>query len=101
MKPYTRDILREIGKSLNAAITLTCAPDAETFRVLEKHRDFLPELFIVSQVILTPASGALHVDVRSCAESGQVRCPRCWRWVPALHDNEHGQVCPRCADALR
>jgi isoleucyl-tRNA synthetase len=91
----------KIGKSLEAAVTLTCAPDAETFRVLEKHRDFLPELFIVSQVILAPASGALQADVRRCAESGHVRCPRCWRWVPALQGTEHGEVCPRCAEALR
>jgi len=91
----------KIGKSLEATVTLTCAPDAETYRVLEKHRDFLPELFIVSQVILTPASGALQVDVRPSAESGHVRCPRCWRWVPALQGSEHGDVCPRCAEALR
>jgi isoleucyl-tRNA synthetase len=91
----------KIGKSLEAAVTLTCAADAEVFRVLEKHREFLPELFIVSQVILAPASGALQVDVRPCAESGHVRCPRCWRWVPALQGTEHGDVCPRCAEALR
>jgi isoleucyl-tRNA synthetase len=91
----------KIGKSLEASVVLTCARDAETFRVLEKHRDFLPELFIVSQVILAPASGALQVDVRPCAESGHVRCPRCWRWVPALQVSEHGDICPRCAEALR
>jgi hypothetical protein len=44
----------KLGKSLDAAITLTAAADSAEFRALEKHRDFLPELFIVSHVSLTP-----------------------------------------------
>jgi len=90
-----------IGKSLDAAITLTGAPDHADFRTLEKHRDFLPELFIVSHVTLTSAAGApLAAGVRPAQELGYVRCPRCWRWVPALEHTAHGDVCPRCAAAL-
>ncbi len=91
----------KLGKSLDAAITLTAAADSAEFRALEKHRDFLPELFIVSHVSLTPATGAVTVSVRPCAELGFVRCPRCWRWVPALAATAHGDVCPRCAEALQ
>ncbi|MSU72121.1 MAG: isoleucine--tRNA ligase [Opitutus sp.] len=91
-----------LGKSLDAAVTITIAPEDALFVVLEKHRDFLPELFIVSHVTLLPATGAaLHVEVRPCAELGLVRCPRCWRWVPALNASSHGEVCPRCAEALK
>ena len=90
-----------LGKSLDAAVTLTAAPDSAEFRVLEKHRDFLPELFIVSHVTLTPATGAVSVGVRACSELGFVRCPRCWRWVPALEATSHGDVCPRCVEALQ
>jgi isoleucyl-tRNA synthetase len=91
----------KLGKSLDAAVTLSVAAEDPSFRVLEKHRDFLPELFIVSRVALAPRAGeALAVAVRPCSESGDVRCPRCWRWVPQLGASAHGEVCPRCAEAL-
>ena len=92
----------KLGKSLDAAVTIHGAADDAVFRVLEKHRDFLPELFIVSHVTLGSATGAaLHVTVRPCSELDFVRCPRCWRWVPALESSSHGDVCPRCAEALK
>ncbi|HWA09377.1 MAG TPA: isoleucine--tRNA ligase [Opitutaceae bacterium] len=92
----------KLGKSLDAAVTLAGAAADPGFRVLEKHRDFLPELFIVSHVTLTPASGgAPEPSVRPCSELQYVRCPRCWRWVPALEASGHGEVCPRCAEALQ
>ena len=89
-----------LGKSLDAAVTLSSAGDDATFKVLEKHRDFLPELFIVSHVTLTPASAPLAIGVRPCSELGHQKCPRCWRSVPALTSSVHGDVCPRCAAAL-
>jgi isoleucyl-tRNA synthetase len=90
-----------IGKSLDAAIMLTGAPEDATFKILEKHRDFLPELFIVSHVTLTSTGGPpLSIGVRPAQELGYVRCPRCWRWVPALEKTVHGDVCPRCVQAL-
>ncbi|WP_043587166.1 isoleucine--tRNA ligase [Geminisphaera colitermitum] len=99
----------KIGKSLDAAVTLHAAPGTPARALLEKHRDSLAELFIVSHVTLAPASPAdaadapLTVTVAHCQDHGHVRCPRCWRWVPALiqstaHDTE--PVCPRCAEAL-
>jgi isoleucyl-tRNA synthetase len=93
----------KLGKSLDAAVTLSPATeDNATGGLLEKHRDFLPELFIVSHVTLGSAKGAaLHVDVRPCEDLGYVRCPRCWRWVPAFEPSAHGDVCPRCAEALK
>ena len=111
-----------LGKSLDAAITIAAAPEDSSFRVLEKYRDFLPELFIVSHVELSPAAdlpagakadaptsgsapakggGTLHVQVRPCSELGLVRCPRCWRWVPALESSSHAEICPRCVEALK
>jgi isoleucyl-tRNA synthetase len=110
-----------LGKSLDAAVTLSASPADPVARVLEKHRDFLPELFIVSHVTLTATNGlppdaaaspaltghpgkaaaVLHVIVRPCSELGFVRCPRCWRWVPGLETSSHGEVCPRCAAALQ
>jgi isoleucyl-tRNA synthetase len=98
-----------IGKSLDAAVKFTGASDDAAFRLLEKHRDFLPELFIVSSVSLAPVTDASTgsgqtatpaINVHHARELGFVRCPRCWRWVPALQFTGHGKVCPRCADAL-
>ncbi|MDB6093785.1 MAG: isoleucyl-tRNA synthetase [Verrucomicrobia bacterium] len=92
----------KLGKSLDAAVTLTFSPGEDSSRLLEKHRDFLPELFIVSHVTLTPSAGAVFAaTVRPSTELGHVRCPRCWRWVPALEPSPHGEICPRCADALK
>jgi isoleucyl-tRNA synthetase len=90
-----------IGKSLDA--TLRFSGDAQNpgMTVLQKHRDALPEFFIVSHVSLEPKSGA-ELDIVSChaSETGLVRCPRCWRWVPKILSSPHGEVCPRCAEAL-
>src|SRR5581483_1092593 len=92
----------KLGKSLDAAVTLSGGAGEAALRGLEKHRDFLPELFIVSHVTLGSAKEAgLHVSVRPCSELGFTRCPRCWRWVPALESSAHGEICPRCAEALR
>jgi isoleucyl-tRNA synthetase len=92
----------KLGKSLDAAVTIAGAPNDAAFRTLEKHRTFLPELFIVSHVGLDSANGAaLDVGVRPCGEVGLVRCPRCWRWVSALQTDPHGEICPRCAEALK
>ena len=92
----------KLGKSLDAAITLTLDQADPAFASLEKHREFLPELFIVSHVTLASAREAsLLVTVQPCGELGMVRCPRCWRSVPALETSSYGEVCPRCATALK
>jgi isoleucyl-tRNA synthetase len=87
-----------IGKSLDAVLSFaTPATDG----ALHKHRDSLPEFFIVSQVTLEPgASPEVIISARRAAEAGLARCPRCWRWVPTLSVTPHGEVCPRCAEAL-
>jgi isoleucyl-tRNA synthetase len=93
----------KLGKSLDAAVTLAGIPADATYRALEKHREFLPELFIVSHVALAESSVGTGVIARvdPCSELGHVRCPRCWRWVPALEKSAHGDVCPRCIEALK
>jgi isoleucyl-tRNA synthetase len=91
----------EVARLLVVRPTFTGSPDDPVFRLLEKHRDLLPELLIVSHVTLAPgAGGALAVDARHARELGFVRCPRCWRWVPALQPTGRGDLCPRCAGAL-
>ena len=47
-----------IGKALDAVLTVTSAPDDPCLVVAEKHRSFLPELFIVSHVTLAPQAAS-------------------------------------------
>ncbi|MBP6865741.1 MAG: isoleucine--tRNA ligase [Candidatus Didemnitutus sp.] len=90
-----------IGKSLDAVLTFAGSAEDGTSAALEKHRASLAEFFIVSQVALEPNSGAaLEIKAFNARETGHNRCPRCWRWVPALAATPHGEVCPRCAEAL-
>jgi isoleucyl-tRNA synthetase len=93
----------QIGKSLDAAVTLH-VPGSDPLRaVLDRNLASLPEIFIVSEVRLeaTAELGApFGVSVSPCSELGHVRCPRCWRWVPSLVSTEIADVCPRCAEAL-
>jgi isoleucyl-tRNA synthetase len=90
-----------IGKSLDATLSFSGASESAEMVALAKHRDFLPEFFIVSSVALEPQAGAaLEIKSLNAREAGNTRCPRCWRWVPALTHSPHGEICPRCADAL-
>ena len=95
----------ELGKALDAAVTLEIGPEDPLRPPIERRQSLLPELFIVSQVRVKPVPTAgtdsLAVEVRHCQTLGHVRCPRCWRWVPSLGPTPLGDVCPRCAAALR
>lgn len=91
----------KLGKSLDASVTLSVAPADPLSATLRRHADFLAELFIVSQVTVAEGTNpALDVAARACAELGLVKCPRCWRSVPALHQAGGHEVCPRCAEAI-
>ncbi len=92
----------KLGKSLDATVTLSVVSADPLLKILEKHRDFLAELFIVSHVTIQEGTNpTFEVSVRHGEELGSARCPRCWRWVPSLETTEHGDTCPRCAEALR
>jgi len=92
-----------IGKSLDASVSLA-VPDGDALKdALARNLAALPEIFIVSDVRVASAepSEPFGVQVRPCAELGHVRCPRCWRWVPALVATPLADTCPRCAEALK
>jgi len=81
-------------KSIDARITIH-APDAER-EVLARHAAELPDLLIVSDVELV-AGKERSIAV---AEHAGPRCERCWKHFAALAP-DWGDVCQRCADALR
>nr|WP_325237880.1 isoleucine--tRNA ligase [uncultured Oscillibacter sp.] len=85
---------KKIGKSLEAAVTVT-VPEAEGWLA---EVPGLADLLIVSQAdVKTGAEAA--VEVRK-AEGG--KCERCWKVLDSVgSDAEHPTLCPRCAAAVR
>ena len=95
---------KRIGKALEACVALYLLDD-EAKELWEKVKDMnLPELFIVSDVILgsDPAgeqglcgkgSNYKGVNIEVLPAAGE-KCPRCW--MHSVHANAEG-LCPRCA----
>jgi isoleucyl-tRNA synthetase len=90
-----------IGSGLQAKVTIS-AP-AEIYGLLERYRETLRYLFIVSQVELkqlVSGNGAgMKVEV-SPAEGK--KCERCWNFSTLVgSDQEYPTICERCVAALR
>jgi isoleucyl-tRNA synthetase len=95
-----------IGNSLEASVILS-APE-KIFSFLRENESILKELFIVSEVLLSPtaAEGAQPskemegLNIRVSRAGGQ-KCPRCWVFDPKVGEgNGHSPVCHRCEAAL-
>ena len=90
---------KEIGQSLEAEIKIMSPNGDPISNVLERRKDQLPEIFIVSSVIVEFSGEKLTVSAR---HAPGFRCPRSWRWVPELVEvEEWGKVSPRCAEVLK
>ena len=90
-----------IGQSLDARATITGSLEDPEFARLKRYESDLPELFILSQVNLVESSVTAPEMTIQLDHAEGVRCPRSWRWVPALVETkEWGSVSPRCAEAL-
>ncbi len=93
----------KLGKSLDAVVIIRGAHADHEMHAVGQEQPALAELFIVSDVKFDPTAGVApesSILIKPCSELGYVRCPRCWRWVPKLVHNPHGEVCPRCEEAL-
>ncbi|MBF0558239.1 MAG: isoleucine--tRNA ligase [Nitrospirae bacterium] len=98
-----------IGNALEAKLVLY-APE-ETYRHLQDYLDFLPTLFIVSDVDIQASD--LHApDSRESTEIKGLyitverapgkKCDRCWNWrltVGTIAD--HPQICEQCFNAIK
>jgi isoleucyl-tRNA synthetase len=90
-----------IGSGLQAKVAVS-AP-AESYGLLQKYRETLRYLFIVSQVELQQLSGhgngsGLKVEVLPADGS---KCERCWNYSTQVGvDAEYPTVCERCSAAL-
>ena len=92
---------KRIGASLEAQIRLS-APDG-VYPVLERYRDQLRYLFIVSNVVLERSAGSnggsgFTFDVSKAP--GQ-KCERCWNYSTHVgEDKNYPTVCERCSSVL-
>jgi isoleucyl-tRNA synthetase len=89
-----------IGNSLTAKIRV--AASGPIAALLERYRQQLPMLFIVSDVALDlgPTDGADTVRIEVERAPG-VKCERCWRYVPNVTtEPDRAGICERCVDAL-
>ncbi len=88
---------KTIGSSLEAMIVLGAGKDDRA--LLERYRQSLNELFIVSQVELQDSADALSVEVHRA--HGQ-KCERCWNYSDSVGaDAAYPTLCGRCVEAIR
>ena len=92
---------KRIGGSLEAQIRLA-APES-IYPVLERYRDQLRYLFIVSDVALEKlpsANGDAGLTIEVKEASGQ-KCERCWNYSTHVgEDKNYPTVCERCSAVL-
>jgi isoleucyl-tRNA synthetase len=93
-----------IGSSLEARVLLKAS--GETYELLERYRDELRYLFIVSQVALERStntegeSGAAAASVKVERAEGE-KCERCWNYSTRVGESErYPTACERCVEAL-
>ncbi|MCX7988511.1 MAG: class I tRNA ligase family protein, partial [Thermodesulfovibrio sp.] len=87
-----------IGNSLEAKVVLTVNENLKDF--IKPYSDFLPTLFIVSQVeVKTLESQDKDFIVNIEKAEGQ-KCQRCWNYSPMVGTLKIKDICPRCYHVL-
>ncbi len=97
-----------IGNALEAKVSLFV--DDATYKFIEKYKDFLPTLFIVSSTEVinssdVPAEAYKSDDKKGLAvlveKAGGAKCERCWNWSVSVGEHkDHPALCKRCSEAL-
>ena len=95
--------LKKIGGGLEAQVTIA-APEP-VYSLLDKYRDQLRYLFIVSDVSLKPwesANGSAAGTVVSVDVADGAKCDRCWNYSTRVgEDKAYPTVCERCSAVLK
>ena len=87
-----------LGKGLDAAIEVSFTSEAYT--EMMKLAESLPEILNVSQIRIVKEEGENHATWKAVPATG-TKCQRCWRYTEDVGlDQQHSQVCARCAEAL-
>jgi isoleucyl-tRNA synthetase len=85
-----------IGKSLEAKVIIKCGNNL--YSILNEFYNFLPTIFIVSQVELEKVDGTLSISVE---KADGKKCERCWRWCTSVGaSNEYPTICSRCINVI-
>jgi len=104
---------RIIGSSLEAKVILYAQrANPAQYGFLKPYEDFLPALFIVSQVELRgvdqlPTDAHLLVDLGEglavdVVQASGKKCERCWNYRPAVGTfKDHPTLCDRCVEAVQ
>ncbi|HLG22599.1 MAG TPA: isoleucine--tRNA ligase [Candidatus Manganitrophaceae bacterium] len=109
---------KKIGNSLEASVKLYAKGDAwvtpstddfPLYKLLEKHKEFLPALFIVSQVDLLPwekkpeglpAVQGERLAIQVLPARGE-KCERCWIYRESVGaDARYPTLCDRCVGVM-
>src|ERR1044072_8227139 len=92
-------VAKQIGSSLEARLEIAAA--GESYDLLERYRDELRYVFIVSQVeVVRSEEGASGVVVKGLPAEGG-KCERCWKYSARVGESAHyPTVCERCVAAL-
>jgi len=98
---------RFIGNSLEAKVIIY--PPEDYLELLTSYEDFLPYLFIVSQVELRRDSsekgGFISEEIKGLSievlRAEGNKCERCWNWSPSVGMfSDHPLICERCYKVL-
>ena len=90
---------KEIGKSLEAAVSITAKPELTRFPAAELAS--MRELLNVSALDIQSSEDAGEPVVSVRKASGD-KCERCWHWEPTVGKNsDHPTLCDRCVDAVK
>jgi isoleucyl-tRNA synthetase len=90
---------KTIGNSLGARVAFTAS--GPTGALLQRYRDDLPMLFIVSQVSLDIRNGGEDLLAIDVARAEGHKCARCWRMVDTISSSpDTDGLCDRCVDAV-
>ncbi|KAK3355646.1 tRNA synthetases class I-domain-containing protein [Neurospora tetraspora] len=98
-----------LGSSLGCSVVINAPKDSKALSVLQKYKDELDAMFVVSSVDLGGAieGGPAWKYVQDFEMGGQGcqawvlppkdhKCPRCWRFVAPAEDS----LCVRCEDVV-
>ncbi len=88
---------KKIGNSLQAKVLIKSS--AQAMEILRRYELLLPEIFIVSEVILEESeNGDMRVEVK---KTDFEKCPRCWKYSQSTNSpTTQSDVCALCARAL-
>jgi isoleucyl-tRNA synthetase len=95
---------KEIGHPLDAHLKFRIKHGSLYFNIMKKYDDFLPSLFIVSQISFEETekvNDETGIEVSVLRAEGN-KCARCWNYSTSVgSDPVHSDCCSRCVSVLK